>query len=396
MVGLALLLGAGCAPVALVPPPAAPAASPLDAFGPLDPARRCQVAPETGVVLVQGDHVVAWRGPDAAEPTLAPSPSGAAMLTRGAVMVLDDTVLREVGGDRVVPLPGAGIARPPLRAAVQPGRDVLAVWSERDTGPVLIIDPSTGALLRLLGEQPVLVTGVAFAGRDRIATADRDGWVRIWGATGARPEAALRPFGGEPPAVLVAGSSLVVVAREGEVWIWRTEPAGLVGRLSVPGAVTGASLDGGLLALAVRGAGVLVWSVGDARAVAGLPVEGVQDVCIAGTQEAPWGIVVVRADGTTRGGMQVAAGSWGPPASAATWDPAPADPTQALGPDAFVALYQRIRCEQQRGDARTVVEVLRSHGVGDLATWTAGAKARLAGDPELLQRIAAGQAPPCM
>lgn len=387
---MALALLAACATGAPEPTPApTPAPAPM-AFGPAAPMERCAVTAQGGIV-VQGQQIVAWRRADDAAVAQAPSPHAPVFPTRGGLVYVEGGQLREVEGDRVVPLPG--VARQPLRAAGRHGTDGLAVWAARDAGPVLLIDAATGGLLRLLGEQPAPVTAVGFAGRDRLATADRDGWVHIWGPTGARPDATLRPFGAQPIDVLAADGGLVAASRGGEVWLWSADPPGLVGWLTVGGDVVSLSVYEGTVALGVRGAGVLLWDARAARSTGGLALPEVRDVCLGGPSADPWAVVID--GGVAGGGSLVARDAWTAAPVTAVWTPAPADPVAALGTDAFVRLYQRVRCAQQRGDARAVVEVLQAHGVQDLPSWTAGTQSRLAADQMLLQRIATADSPPC-
>lgn len=384
---------AGCTPSLSRPDHVvAPQLAP-ERLGQSAPVDRCAVDGTTESILMQGSGALMVRRTAEGPVERLQPQRGEVVLLRGSLLLLDGTSLRELEGDGAVPLPGAEILRVPFAVAVHPDGRELAVWSRSAAGPVLVVDGRTGALVRMLAEHGAPVTAVGFGARGRVITADRTGWVRVWGATGARPEAWLRPFDDGGPSALAASGDVVAACRGSQVWLWGVAPhpdgtgVGLRGRIELDGPCAALSMRDGLLAVAFGSGSVLLWDVEAAEARGIVRDDHAVDVCVAG----PHAVLVVGDDGQSAARLWDS-GLWARSA-VQRWTPPAPDPVARLTSETFVALYQRARCEQQRGDARALVHLLLAHGVPDLPTWTQGSRRRLEDDPALLERVANGGAP---
>lgn len=395
MISLLLVLVAGCHPSAVPVPPMPPAPPPpapvLPVFG--DLADRCEVDEATGSLLLDGPGgarlVRLTDGRDVA--SFAPPRTGS-----GATL-LDGRVILPGARSFVVVDPGSGDGRdvslptdlePPLGVVARTSEVVL--WSRAVAGPVVAVDPSTGALLRLLGEQPEPLTGVALGPRGKVITADATGWVRVWGPDLPVPDTRVRPFGPTPVSIVVVGERLAVIAA-GDARIYDLLPFRYAGALRFPAPVVAAATTVGV------GAGpTLVVALADGRVLRVDPLSGtviggaqdpapsVSDLCASGGGDPR--VVVVGTGGESAARVYRVL-AFAPAEGRVGWDPPAADPVEALSSDTFAALHLRIRCAQQRGDARDVVRLLEGHGIPDLAAWAHGVERRLEEDRELLLRL---------
>lgn len=381
----------GCASTPSLPDPPAVPVIVAEPLGPAVAIDRCSIDTERGALVLQGpDALLVRRAAGAALERLQPQ-RGEVLSVRGALLELDGATLRELEGDGAIPLPGAGVLPPPLAITAHPDGREIAVWSQRSAGPVLVVEVKSGALVRMLADHPAAVTSVAFAAQGRVITADRAGWVRVWGATGARPEAWVRPLGGGALTALAAGGRAIAACRGTQVWVWSVggapranggEAAGPLGRLDIEGECTALSLRDDRLAVA-SGRTVVLWDLSAGASVGSVSEAPGVTVCLDG----PDALLCAGDDGRSAARWWPR-GAWAPASDGARWTTAEADPVARLSADTFVGLYQRVRCELQRGDARVVVQLLEAHGVPDLHGWTEGSRQRLEAEPPLLDRVA--------